>query len=144
MLDLASDMQVLAATVFGEARGEPQTGREAVAAVVMNRVAVARAAARKQFGDGTIRGCCLAPEQFSCWNRGDPNRARLFALDFAAPDVTLSGCIAVAERALAGRLPDPTQGATFYKVSTLAWPRDWGAQTAPLAVIGRHSFYRLS
>jgi N-acetylmuramoyl-L-alanine amidase len=143
MIDLTSDLQVLAATVYGEARGDGRLGQEAVACVVTNRVALRHVTDRKQFGDGTVRGCCLVPEQFSCWNRGDPNRAKLFALDFVTAEASLSGCIAVAAQALAGALADPTHGATFYKVSTLAWPREWGAETPPLATIGRQSFYRL-
>lgn len=143
MTNLDDDVEVLAATIWGEARGEPLAGQKAVACVVMNRVASARAKPRKQFGDGSVRSACLAPWQFSSWNANDPNRAKLLALDFSAPDAVLEQCTAVAIEAIAGGLVDETHGAPFYKVTSLPWPKDWGPIVAPLAVIGHHSFYNL-
>ena len=141
MIDLNDDFEVLAATLYGEARSEPLLGKQAVACVILNRVALSDN--RPQFGDGTIAGACLEPWQFSCWNDHDPNRARLIGLDFTKPAPALAACIAVAEDAIAGKLTDPTQGCCFYKVTTLPWPRDWGKQVAPTVTIGHHSFYKL-
>lgn len=142
-LDLTNDEQVLAATIYGEARGEPIVGKQAVASVVMNRVALAIATKRKQFGNGSVKSCCLAPWQFSCWNASDPNRPILMGLDFTNPSDQLVICKTIAEEAISGDLRDPTFGATFYKVTSLPWPHDWGAKVAPLAVIGHQSFYHL-
>lgn len=150
MIDLANDQQVLAGTIWGEARGEPDTGKEAVASVVMNRVAAAKrriAITGKDhplFGDGTVRAACLKPFQFSCWNRNDPNRAKILALDFDNPDQVLADCIAIAARAIAGILTDWTHGALYYKESAIPWPAAWGTEKQPLAVIGRQSFYNLA
>jgi len=143
MIDRTNDEQVLAATVYGEARGEPLAGKHAVACVVMNRVAATKARLRRQFGTGTAASACLAPWQFSSWNDNDPNRAEMEALDFANPYPVLADCIDTARAALAGRLVDITGGATFYKVTSLPWPHDWGAVVEPVAVVGHHSFYRL-
>lgn len=143
MTDITSDTQVLAATIWGESRGEPLLGQQAVASVILNRARSAVAHPRHQFGDGTIKGACLAPWQFSSWNHSDPNREKMLALDMEAPDRTLQRCISVADEAVSGNLEDPTGGATFYKVTTLAWPSEWGPQVPPCEVIGHQSFYKL-
>lgn len=143
MIDPTSDEQVLAATLYGEARGEGEAGLEAVASVILNRVVIAKATGRKQFGDGSIRSCCLKPWQFSSWNQSDPNRAKLLALDFANPMPILAQCLAVACRAIAGELPDTVGGATFYKTNVLPWPAEWGHAVAPVKVVGHQSFYVL-
>ena len=146
MTDINSDREVLAATLFGEARGETLAGKRAVAVVVMNRVK--QSAGRPQFGDGTVRGACLHPYQFSCWNEGgdESQRSMLLALYFQDPrlnaDSLLATCLSVADAAIAGKLIDQVHGATFYKVSTLPWPKTWGEEKPPVCVIGHHSFYK--
>ena len=142
-IDLTSDLQVLAATIYGEARGEPLLGKQGVAAVVNNRALYAREHDRPQFGDGTLRGACLAKWQFSSWNENDPNRSKMLSLDFSEPDPVLQDCLDVATETVNGTLVDPTNNATFYKVTTLPWPASWGPEVPPLVVIGRHSFYNL-
>ena len=62
MMD-ASDLFTLARTVYGEARGESDQGRAAVAHVVLNRFR-----SDKWFSAGTIEAVCRKPSQFSCWN----------------------------------------------------------------------------
>lgn len=143
MIDLTSDLQVLSATIYGEARGDIPADEQAVACVVMNRVAIARVTGRRQFGDGSVHSACTHAWQFSCWTEHDPNRSKLLELNFETPGPDLGRCIAIAQRALSGQLTDQTHGATFYKVSTWPWPEDWGAEVLPSAVIGRQSFYRL-
>lgn len=151
MIDLQNDEQVFAATLDGEARGEHAYGEDGVAIVIMNRFRFAHLHPRRQFGTGTIASTCLAPWQFSSWNQNDVNRARLLALDFVNPPAELAQCVAIARAAMAdtladptgGKLTDPTQPATFYKVTTLPWPHDWGAIVPALAVIEHQSFYHL-
>ena len=62
--------EVLARTLYGEARGEGLPGIEAVACVILNRVAFAKARGRYWWGN-TVSQVCLKPGQFSCWNAGD-------------------------------------------------------------------------
>lgn len=149
MINLSNDRQVMAATIWGEARGETPEGRQGVAAVIANRAAIASAYRNKMgeshplFGDGRVLTACLAPWQFSCWNHNDPNRVQILALDFSAPDEILADCIAVADEFLASNPPDPTHGATHYKVTSLPWPSSWGAKVPPLAIIDHQSFYRI-
>ena len=135
----AADIDTLARTLWGEARGEGEPGMIAVAAVILNRVRIsAEHDARYWWGTG-IAGVCLAKSQFSCWNPGDPNRPKLLAVDLADREFRLARTIA--ERAAAGQLEDPTYGATSYKAADLPWPPSWGRPRLPLVTIGRHAFY---
>lgn len=130
-------VDVLARTLWGEARGESVRGMEAVAAVVMNRVAAARAGRVRWWGR-TVAEVCRAPWQFSCWNEGDPNRPRLLAV--TAADPAFAAALRIARRAVAGTLGDPTGGATHYHRGGIT--PSWAAGRAPCAEIGRHLFYR--
>lgn len=130
-------VDVLARTLWGEARGEPVRGIEAIAAVVLNRVRRARDQGGCWWGN-TIIEVCRKPHQFSCWNPGDPNREKLLAV--RAKDPQFACCIRVARRAMAGLLDDPTGGATHYHNRSVepAWARG----RFPCAEIGRHLFYQ--
>jgi len=129
-------VDALARTLWGEARGEPVRGIEAVAAVIVNRV---RAAERRGgfWWGGSVVAVCRKPYQFSCWNANDPNRPKLLAVTTADP--VFATCLRVARRAVAGLLPDPTGGATHYHAVGLH--PDWAAGHSPSAEIGRHVFY---
>lgn len=118
-IDLTSDPQVLAATIDGEAEGEPLIGKQAVASSIMNRVALAHV--HPHFGDGTIRGACLAHAQYDCWMPG-PDLDRINALDFNNPSPAFQQSIDVARSAIAGTLPDITGGATYYYEPTIPGP----------------------
>ena len=123
---------VLARTLWGEARGEGPQGMEAVTCVVMNRVK--RAATH--FGT-SVKDCCQKPFQFSCWNERDPNRARLLAVTTA--DTDFAQALAIAARAVGGALTDVTAGATHYH--TRAVRPDWAAGKTPCFELGSHLFY---
>lgn len=69
--DQLSYFDVMALTMYGEARGEPVEGQIAVGWVIKNR-AIA-------WNKGIIE-VCIQPEQFSCWNENDPNYLQLVAL----------------------------------------------------------------
>lgn len=129
-------VDILARTLYGEARGEPVRGKEAVAAVVINRVRRARERGGYWWG-GTVAGVCLKAFQFSCWNDKDPNRAKILAV--ATEDRNFAACLRIARRAVAGTLADPTDGATHYHVGGRT-PL-WAVGREPSAVIGGHSFY---
>ncbi len=126
-----SPTDLLARTIWGEARGETVRGMEAVAAVVMNRVA------RPGWWGRTVASVCTKAYQFSCWNEGDPNRPKLLAVTEADPVFAIAQRIA--RRAIAGTLNDPTGGATHYHAAAIL-PR-WAAHKTPCARIGRHLFY---
>lgn len=132
----ADPVEILARTIYGEARGEPVRGKEAVAAVVMNRVRKADRRGGWWWGNDVV-GVCLKPWQFSCWNADDPNRARILAV--TAETKAFATCLRIARRAIAGALPDPTGGATHYHSRDVHPP--WAWSHVPSAEIGVHLFY---
>jgi hypothetical protein len=136
------DEQVLARTLWGEARGESHEGRVAVACVILNRVSRAQAhrkskGSRFWWGE-TVNEVCLQPWQFSCWNGDDPNLPKMLAV--GETDGAFCDCLAIARQALAGQLADITGGATHYINPKLANP-DWAARVVETARIGRHVFF---
>jgi len=134
--DMAVD--VLARTMWGEARGQPKGGMEAVASVVLNRVAVARERGGFWWGNDII-SVCQKPFQFSCWNANDPNRAKLMAVD--ARNMHFATCLRIARRAVNGVLADHTGFATHYHAKSIM-PK-WAVGKTPGAVIGDHIFYSM-
>lgn len=129
------DIDVLTRTLYGEARGESDEGRIAVAWVVKNR------AARPSWWGRDIAGVCTAPYQFSCWNKNDPNREKLISLSPADP--LYQDLSNIASKVVYGEIPDPTNGATHYKVR--GTKASWDHATAGMVPvsIGHHDFYRL-
>lgn len=115
------DINIFARTLYGEAEADDVDDAEAIAAVVMNRV-------RWKNWPKTAGEVCLQPFQFSCWNPGDPNRARILAADVKSPWFTT--CRAIAVRALSGQLEDKTNGATHYYASYIPTPR-WARGKTP-------------
>lgn len=130
------ERDVLARTIYGEARGEKISGMEAVASVILNRVAYSRRRKKYWWGN-TVSEVCRKPMQFSCWNKDDPNFALLQKVD--SSDVTFGICCRIAARALAGTIADRTCGATHYHTRSVR-PR-WSVGKIPCAEIGRHVFY---
>ena len=117
----AQPAEILGAlTVLGEARGETQAGKLAVAHVIRNRMAKS---------GRSVADTVLAPWQFSCWNTGDPNRLYLEeTIHKAAKNLPLDlwvRCLTAFVNASNKSEPDPTGGATHYCVSIL-----WGVDDA--------------
>ncbi len=128
----ARERDILARTLWGEARSEGDAGMRAIAAVIINRRA----------RDGiervkSVREICLAPYQFSCWNGGDPNRIKVLTVDESDPVFRLA--LGIAAEALGGTLVDPTGGATHYHAAHIS--PYWSQDRTPSARIGRHVFY---
>lgn len=127
------DIDMLARTVWGEARGEKMLGKVAVAWTVRNRHAAGR-----WFSGDTIAETCRKPRQFSCWNPTDPNRVRILEVTLDDPD--LQDCLFAAVAVVRDQAPDPTRGATHYHAATIDAP-GWARGHRSCAVIGRHIFY---
>lgn len=138
-----SDIDTLARTIFGEARGEGVVGMEAVAAVIMNRVNADLGNDKKPdwWGEG-VKAVCLKPWQFSCWNENDPNREKLVSV--TTRDPWFAHAVEIAKRAVKGELPDPTNQADHYCTETVAPHTSWAKGKTPVARIGRHVFFRLA
>lgn len=130
------EIDVLARTIWGEARGEGEAGMRAVAAVVMNRVAVSKARGGYWWGSGVV-GVCQRPYQFSCWNKSDANFRKIVAVD--AREEIFAAALKIAREYVRGRGEDTTGGATHYHAAGIK-PR-WSEGREPAAIIGRHFFY---
>jgi len=131
------DLDILARTLYGEARGEyPQSGPAgliAVANVIVNRF--------KKGGFGqTITEICLKPRQFSCWNTNDPNRP-LLQQESLERDSLFKICQKVAQKVTKGIWPDLTRESDHYHATSCrpSWAR---AEKVKLR-LGRHVFYKL-
>jgi len=131
-IDRLSNAEIVARTVWGEARGEGAAGWKAVAWVIRNR------AAQPGWWGRDLRGVCLCPQQFSCWNPEDLNRSKILKL--ANDDPILSSIRTTVEEVLAGTVPDPTGGATYYHTRAVA--PAWAARMTATAAIGGHEFYK--
>ncbi|ERN43196.1 cell Wall hydrolase [Rubidibacter lacunae KORDI 51-2] len=134
--DYDVDIDVLARTIWGEARGEKRLGKTAVAWVVRNR-----ASRSPSYGwPPTIRQVCQQPWQFSCWNENDPNRDKLLTVNVSNSEFRESQ--EIAKKVLNGEIPDPTNGADHFFANYISTP-DWARGQSIVAEIGVHLFYRL-
>ena len=136
MVDLSqfSDTQILAATAWGENRGGGIQGMTSVLNVIMNR-----AAEPSWWGDSP-RDVCLKPEQFDTWDSDDPNYPQLLAV-LASPDAAMSIALGLATQALAGTLPDITNGSTMYYAASMTHQPYWAKGHTPTVEIAGQYFF---
>lgn len=131
------DVETLARTLWGEARGEGTAGMEAVASVILNR-------SRDKRWPDSIKDVCTQRYQFSAWNKNDPNRDKLLAVDLNSP--SFRSAYAVAARAIAGDIHDDSCGANHYMTDALfnsSRRPSWADENAITARIGNHVFMKL-
>lgn len=131
-------VDVLARTLWGEARGEGTQGMHAVANVILNRTKIAENKGGFWWGNNVIQ-VCQKPYQFSCWNRSDPNFRKLQNVN--DKDLHFATALRLARRAVIGQLEDITEGATHYHAANIT--PYWTKGREPVNIIGRHKFYRL-
>ena len=135
------DINILARTIFGEARGEGLEGMEAVALVVMNRVKAKKWFTGYEMINGqkipSVAQTCLKKAQFSCWNKNDANYPLLQKITTESP--VFRECVNVAKRALSGRLIDFTNGATYYHTRQIK--PQWAVGKSPCYEVKNHLFY---
>ncbi|WP_085637855.1 MULTISPECIES: cell wall hydrolase [unclassified Pseudomonas] len=132
------DRDVLARTLWGEARGETQAGQVAVAWTIRNRVFDGKP--NSWWGEG-YAGVCQKPYQFSCWNKDDPNFAYLSGAK-PIPARELSQARAAADQVIDGKVPDPTGGATHYYALSMKKPPAWAAKAKKTLQLGGHVFFK--
>lgn len=134
-----ADLEALARTIYGEARGTPFYSKINVGKAIVNR------ARFDIHGDGkpdwwgeTIEGVCKSPKQFTCWNDDDVNRPKLLAVELDDP--MLRVCVYAALRAIDPAFPDMTRGSTHYyaKKSPVPW---WAEGKTPVLDDGHHLFF---
>jgi spore germination cell wall hydrolase CwlJ-like protein len=125
------DVDVLARTAWGEARGEGDEGLAAVLHVIRNRH-------DKGNNDMSYAEVAKAPKQFSVWNNDSPNRPVVENLG----GEEMTRVSSLVRDVLSGQVSDPTGGATHYH-STDFDPPPWANHATPTAMLGKHAFYRM-
>ena len=139
MTDNALDeVDVLARTIWGEARSEGERGMVAVACLIRNRVCDRK-------WPNNYPDVCLQPKQFSAWNDGDPNRARMVKV--TTSDAMFGKALSIAAEVMFRRLAeDPTNEANHYCTTDLfnsSRRPFWANPEKITARIGRHVFLKL-
>ena len=153
MIDTAhlSDIQVLACTLYGEARSEPTEGILAVACVIRNRVKADIGGDTKPdwWGEG-YRGVCLKKWQFSCWlpEGGAGNHQKLANLvedlkQGKATDNRFKECAWIATGIVNEWGRDITNGADHYHVAGMTPRPAWAQAHLPIKQVAKHVFYAL-
>jgi N-acetylmuramoyl-L-alanine amidase len=127
---------LFAMLIFGEARGEPFSGKCGVASVVRNRVEHPR------WWGKSLKEVILKPFQFSCFNIGDPNREKLLWPLKHEENTVWDECYEVAVGTIKNDLPDITNHADHYFDDSIGLPH-WAKQELMTKKIGRLNFYRL-
>ena len=128
------DVEVLARTLYGEARNQGSAGLCAVANVVLNRANHMP----RRYG-ALITNVCLKAWQFRCFNDNDSDLDRI-----AQPRISgavMYRCRIVAAMAMDGLLVDNTGGATHYHHEAInPWWTDCKCMIYQLQ-IKNHLFY---
>ena len=137
---MTEHIETLAFTIYGEARGETDAGKIAVAHVILNRFNKAKQNKNKakQFGS-TIKEVCLKKWQFSCWNPNDPNLDKI--LNVKESDPIFAQCLKLADKVVGGEFSDMTNGATHYHSIHVEFPKSWGEKKESCSRINNHLFY---
>lgn len=117
--------------VWGEARGESELGKIAVAWTVRNR-----ATRPSWWGGPSFTSVILKPFQYSFFNNKDTNN-----LVFPTPDSVWLDCVEVVDAVCSGSASDPTGRATHYYDTSIA-PPVWVEVMVHTVDIGRLRFYR--
>ncbi len=141
------DKQIMALTIYGEARGEGEEGKIAVGSVILERVD------HRDWDGDTIQEVCLMPYQFSCYLPADPNypALKLIAQDWESKylhSMDLRECYRISCDMLSGLIPrakeiaesHATQYLTTALRKTKACPK-WVNTMKLVALVGSHEFY---
>jgi len=131
------DADVLARTIWGEARGETEAGKIAVGSVIRNR----KNAGILSGWPSTYAGVCKQSNQFDCWNANDPNYEKVLSVTSA--DAAFMDCQNIAAGIIGGSIGDNTGGATFYHDTSITEPPSWISEgLVRVAQIDHLIFYR--
>lgn len=132
------DRDILARTLWGEARGEGLAGQIAVAWTIRNRVEDGKA--KSWWGEG-YAGVCLKPYQFSCWNKNDPNFPYLSGAQ-PIPSKQFAQAQRAADLVISGAEADITNGATHYYATTMPKAPAWAKNATQTFRLGHHIFFK--
>ena len=137
------EIDILARTIYGGARGEYGRRDGGIAALsAVRNVVMNRLKAKTWYGK-TITEICHKPFQFSCWNPQDPNRVLLMSSQIEQ-DRLFHLCHQVAESVATSQWPDLTHGSDHYYALTMSKPPAWSQQKKPKIQLGQHIFFKLA
>lgn len=128
------EIDIVARTLWGEARNQGMKGMIAVANVIGNRVNNPG-----WWGYGYI-SVCFMKNQFSCWNRNDPNYSEIRKVD--PSDKQFFQAINIATNLVKNKLKDLTLGSDHYLLTNVVHKIPWAQKRVPQVIIGKHSFYK--
>lgn len=147
------DLDILAKTIYGEARGEGLLGMEAVACTVINRWRSGKwfnGYDTNNDGVESIAEVCqqIVPgskwHQYSCWNLDNHGLEEMNGCNlYSAP---FRECVTVALLVIANSADsrwegrDKSSAATHYYADYIATPK-WAAGKKPCAIVGKHKFF---
>lgn len=137
-----NDIETLARTLYGEARGESRQGKIAVACVILNRVKLKKMCGWREIGGrkiATVAATCTRPYQFSCWNRNDPNRKII--IQVTTKNKIYAECLEIAQAVCDEIIEDITNGATHYYNPKACQQPTWAKGKSPCIAIGQHLFF---
>ncbi|WP_010297196.1 cell wall hydrolase [Candidatus Odyssella thessalonicensis] len=136
-----NDVQILARTIYGEARGEYYRVDGGLASLIAVGNVVNNRYKQQSWYGKTIAEVCQKPYQFSCWNPNDPNQ-KLITTTIMDPLFDI--CLDVADRIIKDEWPDLTRGCDHYHAASMATFPTWSLSSKPQLKIGQHIFYNLS
>lgn len=138
-----AEIKCLATMVYGEARGESETGQVAVAYSAVNRAK----------GKKSLCSVVLAPYQYSIFNNNPALRAAALSPNVepkqknAIDEKSWRSAMNIADAVFRKTVEDPTKGSTHYlapavmKAKGFTYPK-WSRQYTPVAVIDNHKFFK--
>jgi spore germination cell wall hydrolase CwlJ-like protein len=133
---MTKSIEIMAKTIYGEARGEyPVFGINSLVAVgnvIMNR---------HRRSHSSIEEICLKPKQFSCWNPNDPNLEIIKNVNTANPIYKL--CFDCSAKLVNNEYDDITNGATHYYSTKIKTIPKWADLNKITKAIGNHVFLKL-
>lgn len=139
-----SDEEIMALTIYAEARGEILGGKLAVGTVILNRVK------HRDWDGKNVRDVCLLAKQFSCYNPDDAQRPILVKLaSDMAGNVELKDCMAIAIGLLKGNIRQDkdlvkNKCCQYLNPKTAPEARErWiRAGMKSIKIIGNHEFFK--
>lgn len=137
----SADIDILARTIYGEARSEYMSKEGGLASLIaVGNVIMNRRNLYTRYGK-SIQEVCQKPGQFSCWNAYDRNHIVLSQKEIN--DSIFLICREVAEKVIRGQWPDLTKGSDHYHATYMNPFPHWTKGILPNIRIGKHIFYQL-
>lgn len=123
----------LARTLWGEARSETSRSMADVAYVILERRMM------KSYPN-SVKGVVLQRLQFSCWNKGNPNRSGMLARTHDSTDPHFQRALRVAKQVMLGQIANEAPGAAWYHSYKIRVA--WADTLVPVLIRGGHIFYK--